>query len=197
MIVVPNIWGQLPTFNTLVPALDLFNFGHSLVHGNVIYLFMTGKIADYGIVYTAVLITLIMSFTSAAYVVTKTIDAAINYTLAGIVEYAYIYRGGSVAWGDNLGLFELVAIIFFEAWSLALTIISLYYAFMLWDMVDKRLVDVKTEGTGGIPVDFMAAMKFLVVCFIIGITQMIAAFSLGDVASLLITWFDQYADNTN
>lgn len=67
---------------------------------------------------------------------------------------------------------------------------------MLWDMIDQRLVAVKSEGSYGIPVDFIAALKFMVVCVIMAITQMIAAFSLGDVASLLITWFDQYADNT-
>ena len=136
MIIVPNIWGQLPTLAQLAPAADIFNLGHSLVQGNVIFLFLTGKIADYGIVYTAVVVSLVMSLISAAYVVYKTVDATINYTILNYFEYAFWYRGGDVNWGDNIALYQLVATLFYEGWSLALTIYSLMYAMQLWDSMD-------------------------------------------------------------
>lgn len=133
MIVIPDIWGQLPTLAQLAPAADLFSLGNSLVQGNVIYLFLTGKIADYGIVYTAVVVSLVMSLISAAYVVYKTIDATISFTLYNALEYAANYRGGDTTWGDNIALYQLVATLFFEAWSLALTVYSLMYAMQLWE----------------------------------------------------------------
>lgn len=59
--------------------------------------------------------------------------------------------------------------------------------------MDQRLAEVKSEGQAGMSIDFIDAMKFVVICIVVGITQMVAAFSLGDVASKLITWFDSYA----
>lgn len=87
-----------------------------------------------------------MCFTSAAYVINKTVEAAINWTSASIIEYAHKYRGGSATWGDRLGLFELCGIIMFSVWSLTLTIVSLMGASSLWHALETREVGVKTEG---------------------------------------------------
>lgn len=139
---------------------------------------------------------LTMCFVSSAFVVTKTVEAAINWTSLTIQEYAHTYRGGSVAWGDNLGLFELIGILLFSTWSLALTFTSLYGAGELWKAIDLRAVTVKTEGQGGVALDEMEALKLFTLCMIVGLTALIGGFSLGDTANELITWFDEYADDT-
>jgi len=139
---------------------------------------------------------LTMCFVSAAYVVSKTVDAAINFTSASIVEYAHKYRGGSATWGNNLGVFELVGIILFSGWSLVLTLVSLYGAGQLWEMVEMRKVGAETEGKFGEVFDIVQAMKFFTLCMIVGTTTIVGGFSLGDTANELITWFDEYADDT-
>lgn len=137
-----------------------------------------------------------MCLVSAAYVATKTVEAAINWTNAAIVEYAHKYRGGSTAWGNNLGIFELVGILLFSGWSLALTILAIMGADQLWSMVEAREKGAKTEGKFGEAFDIVQAIKFFTLCIIVGTTTVIGAYSLGDTANELITWFDQYADDT-
>lgn len=139
---------------------------------------------------------LTMCFVSAAFVITKTVDAGINFTSASIVEYAHKYRGGSATWGNNLGVFELVGIILFSAWSLVLTMLSLYGASQLWTMIEERKVGAETEGKFGETFDIVQAMKFFTLCMIVGATTLVGGFSLGDTANELITWFDEYADDT-
>jgi hypothetical protein len=97
------------------------------------------KIQLQGFVYTGIMMALIMSFVSSAYVITKTVEAVINWTSASIAEYAATYRGGSTAWGNNLGLFELLAMLSYEGWAFTLTLFSLWYSFALWGMIEKRV----------------------------------------------------------
>lgn len=58
------------------------------------------------------------------------------------------------------------------------------------------MVGVKTEGKNGVALDEREALKFFVLCMIVGTTAVIGGYSLGDTANELITWFDQYADDT-
>lgn len=139
---------------------------------------------------------LTMCFVSAAYVIVKTVDAGINWTHASIVEYAHVYRNGANAWAWNLGLYELLGIFLFSLWSLVLTMVSLYGAGHVWTMVEERKIGAETEGTFGEVFDIVQAMKFFTLCMIVGTTTLIGAFSLGDTANELITWFDAYADDT-
>ena len=99
-----------------------------------------------GFVYTAILVTLIMSFVSAANVVVHAVDAGVSYTAPFVEGYAEKYRSGYSTWGDNMGVFELIALIVYHMWSLIMTILALYGASELWFMMEAREVGVKEEG---------------------------------------------------
>jgi len=78
----------------------------------------------------------------------------------------------------------------YHGWALALTTFSLWYSFTLWATIEKREVDVRTEGRGGMVIDPIDAMKFFTLCMIVGVTGLIGAFSLGEVAFYFVSWFE-------
>jgi len=156
-----------------------------MLSGQVINLFMTGKIQTQGLIYAGIFTTLIMGFLGAAWVIYCTVQAVVNFTYG----FAFTYRDGSFH-GNYLGIYELIAILLNEGWAFALTIWSLWFAFDLWAQVEARERGVKTEGSGGEVVDIVEAMKMFTLCVVVGLTAIIGAFSFGDVADQLVTWFD-------
>ena len=131
---------------------------------------------------------MMMAFVSSAYVITKVIDSVIKWTY-GAFEYASIYRGGS-EFGNYMALYELIAIVVSEGWALTLTLMSLMWAFDLWALMEKREFQVKTEGSGGVPIDYIDAIKFFTLCMIVGFSSLVGGFSLGDSAYRLLFFFD-------
>ena len=146
---------------------------------------------------TGALMAMIASFVAAAYVAKMSVEAVIAHTVAFQQTYAAIYRNGSVTWGYNHGIFELVALLSFELWALVLTILGIVAAVEVWNMVEAREQGVKEEGVGGTPWDAREAFKFFTMEMIIGLGAVIGGYCLGDVADKLITWFDEYSDNTD
>lgn len=105
-------------------------------------------------VYTGILMALVMNFVSAAYVITKTIDAAATFGDEIVEGYAATYRDGTDSmWPYSIGAIELVALLMFSMWSLMMTMIGLMTASDLWTKMDARVVGVKTEGQGGVALD--------------------------------------------
>jgi hypothetical protein len=110
--------------------------------------------AVYAWVYTGILIALVMNFVSAAYVITKTIDAGAAFGNAIIEGYAATYRDSTDSlWAYSVGAFDLVAILMYSMWSLMMTMIGLWTASDLWTKMDARVIGVKTEGQGGVALD--------------------------------------------
>lgn len=145
-------------------------------------LFFGNMMAVQGWIYTGVLASLVMSFVAAAYVIVKTVDAGVSYTGLFVEGYAAEYRGGSTSWGDNLGLFELIAIILFSLWSLIMTITSLFAASEVWEKMEARVIGVTTEGSGGVALSDDVAMKIFTLTILMGIMALIGGCGLGDVA---------------
>jgi len=133
-----------------------------------------------------------MGFVGAAWVIYSTVQAVVSTSIG----FAFEYRDGST-FGNNLAIFELVGILAVEWWAFSLTVWSLWFAFDLWAQVEKREKGVKEEGYGGEVVDVIEAMKMFTLCIVVGLTAIIGAFSLGDVADHLLTWFDKYANDTH
>ena len=104
--------------------------------------------------------TLISGFIGAAWVIYSTVVASINFG-GTIDEYASNYRHGDTFWGNNLGLYELIAIIMHQFWAFVLTMWTLWFGFDLWAQVEKREKGYKTEGRGGEVVDIVEAMKMM------------------------------------
>lgn len=157
---------------------------------------MTGKIQTQGIVYTGILGTLISAFVAAAWVIYKTVVASINWE-ASLNSYASNYRitNGDIYWGNNLGLYEIIAVLMHEIWAFVLTMWALWFGFDLWAQVEKREKGYKTEGSGGEVIDIIEAMKLFTLCLVVSLTVLVGAFSLGDLTEKLITWYDQYTDD--
>merc|ERR1719465_7291 len=193
LIEVPDLWGYVPD------VASYFNFGtlssttNAMMTGHVFNLFATGKIQTQGIVYTGILTSLIAGFIGAAWVIYRVTVASINWS-ASVNSYHYFYRDVSdnpdTYWGNNLALFEIIAVLMHEGWAFVLCMWSLWFAFDLWAQVEKREKGYKTEGTGGEVVDIVEAMKLFTLCVVVAITTFIGAFSLGDLTELLITWYD-------
>lgn len=89
-----------------------------------------------------------------------------------------------------MGLWELIAFLMFGAWSVVMTVMSLVGGGMVWTMVDERMKGAATEGKLGEAFDFIQAVKFFTLCLVVGLTSIIGGYSLGEVASELIAWFD-------
>lgn len=109
----------MPTFESMAPVAEHLMLVHTVISGLVLQLWFSNQLAVTAAVYTGSLVGLTMCLCSAAYVVVKTVDAA--YDTLG---YAFVYRGASIT-GNNLGLYELLAILLFITWALVLVIVSL------------------------------------------------------------------------
>lgn len=83
-----------------------------------------------------------------------------------------------------------------EFWAFSLTIWALWFAFDLWAQVEKREKGYKEEGSGGEVIDIIEAMKLFTLTCIVSLTTLVGAFSLGDLTAKLVTWYDEYTDNT-
>merc|ERR1719440_247663 len=77
--------------------------------------------------YAGDLIALVASQLAAAYAGVKSIEAAVHFDKG----FYYTYAGASQT-GDYLGLWELLAVILFLTWSLAISIVGYVEGALLW-----------------------------------------------------------------
>merc|ERR1712188_143610 len=77
--------------------------------------------------YAGDLIALVASQLAAAYAGVKSIEASVHF----LTGFYYVYRGGSVT-GDYLGLWELLSVILFLTWSLAISIVGYIEGALPW-----------------------------------------------------------------
>merc|ERR1711998_55079 len=99
------------------------------------------------------------------------------------------YRGGSDT-GDYLGLWELLAVILFLTWSLAISIVGYVEGALLWERYEVM------EATGQ-TITIVQGYKYLALGCVIGIGAWIAGLALGDSAAELLGFFDEYSDDTD
>lgn len=79
---------------------------------------------------------LIMCFAGAAYVVVNTVDAGVS-----AVNAFYATYGGQSTFGNRLYLYEVIFIILNEMWSLVVTILGIYTASTVWELLEARLAE--------------------------------------------------------
>merc|ERR1711898_80032 len=89
------------------------------------------------------------------------------------------YRGGSDT-GDLLGLWELLAVVLFLTWSLAISIVGYVEGALLWESYE-------TMEAAGQTVTIVQGYKYLALGCVIG---------LGDSAEELLGFFDNYSSKT-
>lgn len=70
---------------------QLINFGHSYIGAKMAYGFISGSFGPEQIIYGADLMGLVTCLAAAAYVVVKTVDAAVSF----LIGYYAVYSGHS------------------------------------------------------------------------------------------------------
>merc|ERR1712167_111043 len=134
--------------------------------------------------YAGDLIALVASQLAAAYAGVKSIEAAVSFEKG----FYYKYRGASTT-GDYLGLWELLAVILFLTWSLAISIVGYVEGALLWERYEVM-------EAAGQTITIVQGYKYLALGCVIGIGAWISGLSLGDSADELLKFFDEYQDQT-
>merc|ERR1719473_626665 len=134
--------------------------------------------------YAGDLIALVASQLAAAYAGVKSIEASVHF----LTGFYYQYSGASTT-GDYLGLWELLSVILFLTWSLAISIVGYVEGALLWE----RYEAMEAAGT---TVTIVQGYKYLALGCVIGIGAWISGLSLGDSAQELLGFFDEYQDQT-
>merc|ERR1719473_834476 len=134
--------------------------------------------------YAGDLIALVSSQLAAAYAGVKSIEASVSFAKG----FYYTYSGGSQT-GDYLGLWELLAVILFLTWSLAISIVGYVEGALLWERYEVM-------EAAGQTVTIVQGYKYLALGCVIGIGAWISGLALGDSAAELLGFFDEYQDQT-
>ena len=88
-----------------------------------------------------------------------------------------------------LGLWELLSVILFLTWSLAISIVGYVEGALLWDRYSTM------EATGNI-ITIVQGYKYLALGCVIGVGAWISGLALGESAHELLGFFDNYTDKT-
>merc|ERR1712178_531328 len=132
--------------------------------------------------YAGDLIALVSSQLAAAYAGVKSIEASVHF----LTGFYFTYSGASNT-GDLLGLWELLAVVLFLTWSLAISVVGYVEGALLWE----RYEAMEAQGT---TVTIVQGYKYLALGCVIGIGAWISGLSLGDSAQELLGFFDNYAN---
>merc|ERR1711975_147145 len=134
--------------------------------------------------YAGDLIALVASQLAAAYAGVKSIEASVHF----LTGFYFTYSGASNT-GDLLGLWELLAVVLFLTWSLAISIVGYVEGALLWERYEVM-------EAAGQTVTIVQGYKYLALGCVIGIGAWISGLSLGDSAQELLGFFDNYDSKT-
>jgi hypothetical protein len=136
---------------------------------------------------------MIVSFASAAFVVVKTVDAAIHTSIGFYHNYADYSTVGNLMY-----LYEIILIMAFLFWSFLTTILAILSGSNLWSLTDARLAEAAADSLGvETPITMVKGIKNLVLCMVVALGVAITGYALGENAVELISYFDHYSDKTN
>jgi len=135
--------------------------------------------------YAGDLIALVASQLAAAYAGVKSIEAAVHFDKG----FYYKYSGASEI-GDYLGLWELLSVVLFLTWSLAISIVGYVEGALLWQRYEAM-------EAAGLTVTIVEGYKYLALGCVIGVGAWISGLALGDSANKLLGFFDEYEDDTH
>lgn len=169
-----SISSSLTSVVGIAASFIVFNLGAQYVK--------TNSLSPNFYAYAGDIAALVLSQLAAAYAAVKSIDAVLE--TAGSFSYYYQYAHKS-SLGNWLGLYQLLAVLFFLTWSLAISLVGYVEADMMWvkfeDMQKTNHTMTELEG-----------YKFLALGFIIGVGAWISGLALGDSAAELLGWYKNY-----
>merc|ERR1711934_1345025 len=169
-----SISSSLTSVVGIAASFIVFNLGAQYVK--------TNSLSPNFYAYAGDIAALVLSQLAAAYAAVKSIDAVLE--TAGSFSYYYQYAHKS-SLGNWLGLYQLLAVLFFLTWSLAISLVGYVEADMMWvkfeDMQKTNHTMTELEGYKG-----------LALGFIVGVGAWISGLALGDSATELLNFFDNY-----
>lgn len=80
-------------------------------------------------------------------------------------------------------------------WSFLCVVLSLVAGGELWTSLNARVDEVEAFKYGGVPVPWDKSIKAVTLSLLAGLTVLISAYSLGEVAEELISYFAWYDDD--
>lgn len=184
-----TLFANMGTLDSYMDFTSILTFGHTLIQGKVLSTIFMTPWAPLYVVYFASAMELAMVFTGAAYVVVHAVEAGVDFARGLYYNYA---KWSAIA--DQIAVFELVVCFLFLFWSLLCVILSLVAAGEIWTALNARATGVM-EYKMGVPLQWDKAIKAVTLCLLAGMTVLISAYSLGEVAEELISYFAWYDDD--
>jgi hypothetical protein len=168
-----NISTSLTSVVGIAASFIVFNLGANYIK--------TTELTPAFYAYAGDIVAIVLSQLAAAYAAVKTVDAGVKTTDR---SFYYQYAHGSGI-GNFLGLYELLAILFFLTWTLAICLVGYVEADLLW----AKYREMEKNNTA---MTLLQGYKFLALGFIIGVGAWISGLALGDSAEELIGWYAKY-----
>lgn len=109
---------------------------------------------------------------------------------------AHIYRRQNIIL-NYMGQWEIVFGTLFFATPLGLTMMALYGAMHIWNMVEEREVAVSNEGFFGVAASHMDMLRFMALGITVAVVTFYASYSIGELLDELIGWFDEMDTDLN
>jgi hypothetical protein len=188
---LPGLFDSMP-YLAHMSGWDIFNRIKNYFITTVVRIF-TGSngflIQPQAYAYTGDLIGLTLALASAAWVVVKSVDHSVHFTLG----MAHQYRYGEIAPYSNLGLYDMLVTLVYMCWSVLVIILSFTLASQIWYMIAEREIGVVTEGSGGVALDEFQSAKLFVLSLMFGMMSVVGGYSIGETTDQLIAWFDNYS----
>merc|ERR1712139_33417 len=174
-----NVGSLLSISSSLTPVVGIaasfivFNLGAQYVK--------TDALSPEFYAYAGDIVALLLSQLAAAYAAVKTIDAA--YATGSYMYYWQYAHWSSI--GNYLGLYELLAVLFFLTWTLGISVLRYVEGDMMWAKFEDNYKK-------GVKLTVLDGYKYLALGFIIGVGAWVSGLALGDSANELITWYQNY-----
>ena len=90
-------------------------------------------------------------------------------------------------------LWELMAVSLFILWALWTVILSLWAGSDQWKLMDERMVDANTNKFNvHTALRWDVGIMHFMLSVLTGMTTMISGVALGEAATKMVAWFDQY-----
>lgn len=133
-----DLFAGLPGLQSFINFGSSWGFMESLLNGEVFWNLMARNFQNQFFIYAGALISLTMSWVSAAWVIVNGTQAVAAFT-GNFKEGYYATYAGASGIGNNLGLYELISFLLYAVWSLSVTLGSLYITSRTWTMTDARV----------------------------------------------------------
>lgn len=189
-----SLWTTLPSLSGMQTGMGgVYGLFEAFLQSTVLNGFFMNQLGSDSFVYTVIILHTVATLIAAGYVAYKTVDSGVSFTNG----FYYIYGAKSIV-GQLLGLYEVIVIVAFECWSLVLSFFAIFNGMFWWDLLTLRL-DEAAEKSRGLEnaLTWEKAIKASAMLLIITLGNVISGWCLGDTANELVSWFDQYDDDTS